>query len=81
MVTSSALLTPGHWDCILVGKAIDLSSPAGTPGSWFLPTMITTSVFIDIIIVYCYNSRRSVKKSQSIAKYSQQIISNTEKKV
>ena len=49
MVTSSAFLAQGPWDCVLVGEAIDPSSPAGTPGSWFLPIMITTSAFINII--------------------------------
>ncbi|KAK4828923.1 hypothetical protein QYF61_001544 [Mycteria americana] len=61
--------TDGPWDCVLVGEAIDLSSPAGTPGSWFLPVMITTSVFINIIIIIiicCYNSSRRLKRTHSL---------------
>lgn len=83
MVTSSTVLAQGPWDCILVSAAIDRRRPAGTPGSWFLPITTTTPVFINIIIIiiYCYNRSRSIKSSQSLAKYHQEITSNTEKSI
>lgn len=35
MGSSSALLAQGPRDCVPAREAIHLSSPAGTPGSWF----------------------------------------------